>query len=267
MNATSTGKTTLLNAIRGSFEATEEKKIDITTSSTSSSFVTKGRIWRHPTLKIAYLAQHDVENLIVSNQNKTKTVAEYAQEQLQLHQHPDYKTKTSVRQYLGGFSLSGNKIANRQISHLSGGERMRLCLACHVFPIQPQIIILDEPTNHLDIETLDALAQALHKFEGAILIVSHNQHFLCGFCNELWILDKKRIQIEYSRDDHNDDDDGLCSSSSSSFEENFTNFKQQFVSGMESRSKAREEKVALSKQISMFHKNKKQTDTRGGFIG
>ena len=52
---------------------------------------------------------------------------------------------------------------------------------------------IDESTNHIDLETLDSLSQALNAFEGAVLMVSHNQAFLSGFCNELWVLEDGRV--------------------------------------------------------------------------
>jgi ATPase subunit of ABC transporter with duplicated ATPase domains len=65
---------------------------------------------------------------------------------------------------------------------------MRLCF-CTVLADEPQVLILDESSNHLDLETLDSLAAALHVFQGAIVMVSHNQGYLRVFANTLWICD------------------------------------------------------------------------------
>jgi ABC-type glutathione transport system ATPase component len=53
-------------------------------------------------------------------------------------------------------------------------------------------------TNHVDLETLDSMSKALNAFEGAVLMISHNQGFLAGFCNELWVLDKGKLSIRHS---------------------------------------------------------------------
>ncbi len=52
----------------------------------------------------------------------------------------------------------------------------------------PHLLILDEPTNHLDMEALDALGRALEAFEGAVVVISHNQHFCSQFCTSLYAI-------------------------------------------------------------------------------
>lgn len=72
-----------------------------------------------------------------------------------------------------------NLDAEKLISNLSGGERMRAALAISLMSVQPpQLIILDEPTNHLDIESIEAIEQTLKVFEGAIIAISHDGQFL-----------------------------------------------------------------------------------------
>ena len=60
-------------------------------------------------------------------------------------------------------------------------------------------------TNHVDIETLVSMSKALNAFDGAVLMISHNQGFLAGFCNELWILDKGKIAIKHAAESSFDD--------------------------------------------------------------
>merc|ERR1712048_123204 len=88
--------------------------------------------------------------------------------------------------YLANFGL-GN-IAKQKVGSLSGGQKARLAFAGQVWH-KPHLLLLDEPTNHLDIETLESLAEALKAFQGAVVIVSHNQSFLSEICNELWVVD------------------------------------------------------------------------------
>ena len=74
---------------------------------------------------------------------------------------------------------------------------MRLSLAT-AFADEPQVLFLDESTNHVDLDTLDVFSAALNAFEGSVLMVSHNQSFLSGFCKELWILEDGHLTVNYS---------------------------------------------------------------------
>ncbi|POB71804.1 ABC transporter ATP-binding protein, partial [Vibrio vulnificus] len=67
---------------------------------------------------------------------------------------------------------------DRQAAHLSGGEKMKLAMlmVSHV-PNQP-LLLLDEPDNHLDLESKQALAHALARYQGALILVSHDDHFV-----------------------------------------------------------------------------------------
>ncbi|HEX5262765.1 MAG TPA: ABC-F family ATP-binding cassette domain-containing protein [Phenylobacterium sp.] len=75
--------------------------------------------------------------------------------------------------------LFRNTAADKRVSQLSGGERLRAALACVLMADQPpQLLILDEPTNHLDLESIEAVEGALRGYDGAILVVSHDRDFL-----------------------------------------------------------------------------------------
>jgi ATPase subunit of ABC transporter with duplicated ATPase domains len=67
--------------------------------------------------------------------------------------------------------------ASVPVKHMSGGQRMRLAMAIVMFN-RPDCLILDEPTNHLDSETVDSLAAAISDFQGAVIVVSHDEEFL-----------------------------------------------------------------------------------------
>jgi ATPase subunit of ABC transporter with duplicated ATPase domains len=167
------------------------------------------------------------------------TVVDYAEEKLRSGKASSGVVQAAsgnVRQYLGGFGLGG-KHALRPIGTLSGGERMRLCFAT-VLADEPHLLILDESTNHLDLETLDALASALKAFQGAVVMVSHNQGFLNGFCQGLWILGENgRIEVRYSDEDE-------------TFDDMFTQYRDELFSGSSSarRSSKRQQKANMAKR-------------------
>jgi ATPase subunit of ABC transporter with duplicated ATPase domains len=75
--------------------------------------------------------------------------------------------------------LFRNVAADKAVSSLSGGERLRAALACTLMAAQPpQLLILDEPTNHLDLDSIEAVEAALSGYDGALLVVSHDRDFL-----------------------------------------------------------------------------------------
>jgi len=77
--------------------------------------------------------------------------------------------------------LFRNAAAHRRVGELSGGERLRAALACVMTGTSPpQLLLLDEPTNHLDLDSLVAVEEALAAYDGALLVVSHDQGFLEG---------------------------------------------------------------------------------------
>lgn len=82
----------------------------------------------------------------------------------------------TMRNVLGQVLFRGQDV-EKKISVLSGGESARLVLADLILR-QPNLLVLDEPTNHLDLESIDSLVEALKKFHGAVLFVSHNRYFI-----------------------------------------------------------------------------------------
>lgn len=179
------GKSTLMNLLAGELRA--------------GDYHTKGSLWIHPSIRLGHVTQYAVESL---EQYSHLTVCEYADQTLRAGQASAEivaKASGNVRQYLGAFGLGGRH-ALQQIGKLSGGERMRLCFAT-VLAQQPHMLLLDESTNHVDLETLDSMSQALNAFQGSVLMVSHNQYFLSGFCNELWVLDERRRCISVNHSD------------------------------------------------------------------
>jgi len=141
---------------------------------------TSGDIRPHGHLKLGRFTQHFVDVL-----NLEQTPLEFF--------NTLYPTDELVEQrsYLGRFGISG-KMQVRKMSELSDGQKSRVVLA-KLGRDEPHILLLDEPTNHLDMESIDALADAVNKYTGGLVLVSHDMRLISQVANEIWICDKKKI--------------------------------------------------------------------------
>ncbi len=132
-------------------------------------------------LKIGYYAQNQADVL-----DPLKTVLETI----------DYVAvgdiRTKIRDILGAFLFSGDDI-DKKVSVLSGGERSRLALACLL--MEPKnLLVLDEPTNHLDLRSKQVLKEALLKFNGALILVSHDRDFLDGLVTKIFEFRGRKVK-------------------------------------------------------------------------
>ncbi len=98
-----------------------------------------------------------------------------------------------LRNLLAAFLFKGDDV-EKKVKHLSGGEKSRLVLAC-LLSQKNNLLVLDEPTNHLDIASREVLLSALEKFEGTIIFVSHDRHFLSTLTERVYEVDKGKIEI------------------------------------------------------------------------
>lgn len=132
-------------------------------------------------VSIGYYAQNQDETL-----DKTRTVFET------LDDIAVGDVRTQLRKILGSFLFRNDDI-DKKVSVLSGGERARLAIAKLI--LQPySLLILDEPTNHLDISAKEILKQALLKYDGTLILVSHDRDFLDGLVNTVYEFTDKKIK-------------------------------------------------------------------------
>ena len=130
------------------------------------------RIWGHNVVENFY-AQHQLEAL-----NLQHNILE------EMQQCGSGKTDQELRALLGGFLFGGDDV-DKKIKVLSGGEKARVALA-KVIAGKSNFMLLDEPTNHLDMHSVELLAEALNKYEGSYLLVSHDRYFISKTATKIW---------------------------------------------------------------------------------
>lgn len=158
------GKSTLLKVICGQTNAT-------------SGVATVGN-----SIRLGYFSQFSLEQL-----TKENTVIEEVQEILPL------ASDGFLRNLLAAFLFRGTDV-EKKVKHLSGGEKSRLVLAT-LLAARNNFLVLDEPTNHLDMKSREVLLNALKKFEGTIVFVSHDRHFLNELSEKVYEVDKGGITV------------------------------------------------------------------------
>ena len=138
------------------------------------------RIWGHNVVEKFY-AQHQLEAL-----NLQHDILE------ELKVSGSGKTDQELRALLGGFLFGGDDV-EKKIKVLSGGEKARVALA-KVIAAKSNFMLLDEPTNHLDMHSVELLAEALNKYEGSYLLVSHDRYFISMTANKIWEIVDEEIK-------------------------------------------------------------------------
>ena len=141
----------------------------------------KGKVRLGHNVQIGYFAQNQSTYL-----DGKKTVLESAQDSAT----PENRTK--VRDLLGAFLFPGDAV-DKKVHVLSGGERNRLAL-CKLL-LQPfNVLVMDEPTNHLDIASKNVLKEALKKFKGTLILVSHDRDFVQGLCEKMISFKQREVK-------------------------------------------------------------------------
>ncbi|MCB2399568.1 ABC-F family ATP-binding cassette domain-containing protein [Rhizobium ruizarguesonis] len=139
---------------------------------TGSTAPDQGSVALGASVKMGYFAQHAIDIL-----DGERTVFQMLEDQFpQAGQGP-------LRALAGCFGFSGDDVEKR-CRVLSGGEKARLVMAIMLFD-PPNLLVLDEPTNHLDLDTKEMLIKALSQYEGTMLFVSHDRHFLAALSNRV----------------------------------------------------------------------------------
>ena len=96
-----------------------------------------------------------------------------------------------VQGHLGRFGFSGDEV-QRRAGVLSGGERARVALAMLMLS-RHNLLVLDEPTNHLDVESIEALEDAMERYDGTVILVSHDRELLRALTTRVWVLHDRHI--------------------------------------------------------------------------
>jgi len=143
---------------------------------------TEGKATMGPSVRMGYFSQNSMDVL-----DPKATVFE------ELQRVNPHGTIGFLRGLAGAFKFTQDEI-EKKISVLSGGEKSRVVLA-QILSQAPNFLVLDEPTNHLDIASREALLDAIKKFEGTVMIVSHDRHFLKEITTRVFELDKHQLLV------------------------------------------------------------------------
>ncbi|KAI3630676.1 hypothetical protein MIR68_012111 [Amoeboaphelidium protococcarum] len=137
--------------------------------------------------KVGYFKQDYVKDLGRETDNAVTRLSK---------QYPEI-SQVQLRNHLGSFGLGANALAvDVPIGKLSGGQRVVYAFA-ELTLSSPSLLLLDEPNSHLDLDALEALSESLQKFEGGIVIVSHDVSFIQDVSTQiLWLSEGKLVQIE-----------------------------------------------------------------------
>ncbi|NNV54433.1 ribosomal protection-like ABC-F family protein [Limnovirga soli] len=139
------------------------------------------RIWGH-NVDESFYAQHQLEALNINN-----TILD------EMKECGSGKTEMELRSLMGCFLFSGDDV-DKKIRILSGGEKARVALA-KVITGKGNFLMLDEPTNHLDMHSVELLAEALNKYEGTSVLVSHDRFFISKTANTIWEIVDHEIKV------------------------------------------------------------------------
>lgn len=152
-----------------------------------------GTITLSPHLKVAFFAQHQMDDLF-PEENPIEHVRRL------MPKEPEAKIRAAVAR----MGLSTEKMMTKA-KELSGGEKARLLMGLATFD-GPNLLILDEPTNHLDIDSREQLVLALNDFEGAVILIAHDRHLIEATMERLWLVKDSTVKpYDGDMDDYRND--------------------------------------------------------------
>jgi ATPase subunit of ABC transporter with duplicated ATPase domains len=140
-----------------------------------------GTLYQNAHLHLATYSQHSTHHLELE-----MTPVEYL-----ISKFPELKYQ-DARKYLGTIGIPGH-IHENKIKTLSGGQKSRVVFV-ELQLTKSNIMLLDEPTNHLDMETIDGLIEGLKKYDGGLVVITHNIDLISEICNEIWICEESTIR-------------------------------------------------------------------------
>jgi ATPase subunit of ABC transporter with duplicated ATPase domains len=180
MGRNGAGKTTLLNALLANSPTTPESELR-KTSGYNGPFLSAGKvIWGHEAA-VGFFPQ-DHRSLIEPG----RTIFDW------LFQWDPSVSNEEIRGLLGQMLFPRDE-ANKKTDVLSGGEAARI-LFCKLMLQKPNVLVLDEPTNHLDLESINALNIALQRYQGTVLLVTHDHDLIDEVATRIWHFDGHRIE-------------------------------------------------------------------------
>ena len=147
---------------------------------TGQTHPTSGVVNLGGSINVGYFSQSSLDVL-----NPEKTIYD------EVHDRIPNATMGYVKNLLGAFKFSGDD-SEKKVKILSGGEKSRVILAT-ILANPVNFLVLDEPTNHLDIKSREVLLEAIKKFDGTVMIVSHDRHFLHQLATRVFEVDKNRL--------------------------------------------------------------------------
>jgi ATPase subunit of ABC transporter with duplicated ATPase domains len=180
MGRNGAGKTTMLNALLANSPTTPEAELR-KTSGYAGPFLTDGKVtWGHEAA-VGYFPQ-DHRSLIEPGM----TIFEW------LFQWDPSVSNEEIRGLLGQMLFPRDE-ANKKTDVLSGGEAARI-LFCKLMLQKPNVLVFDEPTNHLDLESINALNIALQRYQGTVLLVTHDHDLIDEVATRIWHFDDHKIE-------------------------------------------------------------------------
>jgi len=175
MGRNGAGKTTLLKSLLNNYPGLSDSEFTLDNGAI---------FWGHEA-QIGYFPQ-DVATVIDADKDPSLTVSEW------LHRWKPDAHMEDIRGILGQMLFSGEE-GEKPIKALSGGEQARLVF-CKLILTKPNFLIFDEPTNHLDLEAINALNIALQRYEGTVLLVTHDHDLIDEVATRLWIFNEGQIE-------------------------------------------------------------------------